>query len=84
MRRVDVARHLVFKAEAAERNLARRCGQPDCAQPHTLLCERCTRRYCEDHVRQVIMTVTRGGEMQTEAVLICDHCRERLPLWSDE
>ena len=30
------------------------------------------------------MTVTRGGEMQSEAAAVCDHCRERLPLWTEE
>ena len=34
-------------------------------------------------MRQVILTVTRGGELQTEANVICDHCRARLPLWSE-
>ena len=82
--RVDVAQHLVFKAAAKERNRDLLCGEPECAQPPTLPCDRCGCRYCEDHLRQVIMTIPRGGELQTEAVAICDHCRERLPLWTEE
>lgn len=82
--RVDVELHLVFKATARERNQDLRCGEPDCGQSHTLRCDRCNCRFCEDHLRQVIMTTTRGGELQTEAVAICDHCRARLPLWADE
>jgi len=82
--RVDVERHLIFKAAAQERNRLGHCGEPACAQPHTLICERCNCRYCEDHIRQVIMTVSRGGELQTEAVAICDHCRARLPLWTEQ
>lgn len=82
--REDVARHLVFKAEARTRNANHQCGEPGCRQPHVMLCDRCTCRYCEDHLRQVIMTVTRGGEMQSEAAAVCDHCRERLPLWTEE
>ena len=82
--RVDVEQHLLFKAAAKERNGNCRCGEPDCPQPPTLICERCHCRYCEDHLRQLIMTVRRGGERQTEAVAMCDHCRARLPLWSEE
>ena len=82
--RVDVERHLIFKLAARERNQFTHCGEPGCPQPHTLICERCNCRYCEDHIRQVIMTVPRGGELQTEAVAICDHCRARLPLWTEE
>ena len=82
--RVDVARHLVFKAAAKERNQDARCGEPECLHAHSLSCDRCGCRYCEDHLRQVIMTTPRGGELQTEAVAICDHCRARLPLWAEE
>ena len=82
--RVDVEQHLIFKAEARIRNQDGHCGEPDCPQPHTLNCDRCHCRYCEDHLRQMIMTVPRGGELQTEAVAICDHCRARLPLWAEE
>ncbi len=81
--RVDVELHLVFRVAAKERNRNSRCGEPACAQPHTLSCERCNSRYCEDHLKQVIMTVMRGGELQAEAVAMCDHCRARLPLWTE-
>ena len=82
--RVDVEQHLIFKQDARARNDSQQCGEPDCANPFSLRCERCNCRYCEDHMRQVIMTIPRGSELQTEAVLICDHCRARLPLWSEE
>ena len=82
--RVDVEQHLIFKAAAKALNQEQRCGQPDCPLPHSLICDRCSCRYCEDHLRQVIMTRPRGGELMTEAVAICDHCRARLPLWSEE
>ncbi len=82
--RVDVAEHLVFKAEARLRNEEGRCSEPACPQQHAMRCDRCNCRFCEDHLRQVIMTVTRGGEMQSEAAAICDHCRARLPLWNEE
>ena len=80
----DVEQHLIFKADARTRNQERHCGEPGCMQSCSLICERCGCRYCEDHLRQVIMTVPRGGELQTEAVAMCDHCRARLPLWSEE
>ena len=79
----DVAAHLDFKHAARARNAEGACGETACAQPHSLLCDRCLCRYCEDHMAQVILTVTRGGELQTEAAAMCDHCRARLPLWSD-
>ena len=82
--RADVAQHLVFKSEARQRNQQSRCGEPACAQAHSQACDRCGCRYCGEHMRQLIMTVPRGGELQTEAVAICDHCRARLPLWSEE
>lgn len=82
--RADVEQHLIFRDAARELNRTQICGEPDCRQRHTLPCDRCACRYCEDHVRQVIMTVTRGGELQAEAVAMCDHCRARLPLWSEE
>lgn len=83
--RVDVEQHLIFKAAARDRNREQQlCGELECAQLPTLICERCSCRYCEDHLKQVIMTVPRGGELQTEAVAMCDHCRARLPLWSEE
>ena len=82
--RIDVEQHLVFKAAAKSLNQQQRCGEPACQLPQTLLCDRCGCRYCEDHLRQVIMTVPRGGELTTEAVAICDHCRARLPFWSEE
>lgn len=80
----DVEQHLVFKDAARSRNQDQLCGEPECPRPFSLLCERCYCRYCEDHVRQVIMTVSRGGELQTEAIAMCDHCRARLPLWAEE
>ncbi len=79
----DVVAHLVFKEAARALNAAGRCGEPDCPQSFSLVCDRCLCRYCEDHMRQVILTVTRGGELQTEANVICDHCRARLPLWTE-
>ncbi|MYD16613.1 MAG: hypothetical protein F4W99_05670 [Chloroflexi bacterium] len=82
--RDDVAAHLVFKSEARVRNQEHRCGEDGCPQEHTMRCDRCGCRFCEDHLRQVIMTVTRGGEVQSEAAAICDHCRARLPLWAEE
>ena len=80
----DVEQHLSFKAAAQALNQQQRCGEPECGQTHALICERCACRYCGEHIRQVIMTVTRGGELQTEAIAMCDHCRARLPLWSEE
>ena len=80
----DVEQHLVFKAAARALNQEQRCGEPECRGDHALICERCSCRYCAEHVRQVIMTVPRGGELQTEAVAMCDHCRARLPLWAEE
>ena len=82
--RQDVAAHLLFKEQGRERNADGQCGEPACALPATLNCDRCRCRYCEDHIQQVIMTVPRGGELQTEAVAICDHCRARLPLWAEQ
>lgn len=82
--RVDVEQHLVFKAEARARNAAGTCGEEACPERPTTLCHRCNCRYCTEHVKQVILTVPRGGELTTEAQLICDHCRARLPLWSEE
>ncbi len=82
--RVDVELHLVFKSEARVRNDRGRCGEPDCAQPPALRCDRCMCRYCGEHLRQVLLTVTRGGELQSEAVAMCDHCRARLPLWTEK
>ena len=82
--RLDVAAHLVFKDAARARNAEGLCGEPQCSQAASLPCDRCRCRYCEDHLRQVIMTTRRGGEPQTEAIAMCDHCRARLPLWSEE
>lgn len=82
--RVDVELHLVFKIEARVRNSANTCGEQGCREPYTTFCDRCGCRYCAEHMRQVILTIPRGGELTTEAQLICDHCRARLPLWSDE
>lgn len=80
----DVEQHLVFKAAAKALNQDERCGEPECDEAPVLRCDRCSCRYCGEHIRQVIMTVPRGGEMQTEAVAMCDHCRARLPLWAEE
>ena len=82
--RIDVERHLVYKAEARARNADGTCGEEDCREPPTTLCDRCACRYCAAHMKQVILTIPRGGELTTEAQLICDHCRARLPLWSEE
>lgn len=82
--RADVARHLIFKDAARARNAESNCGEPDCQQGPTDRCDRCLCMYCRDHLRQVIITVTRGGELHSEAQTICDHCRARLPLWSDQ
>ncbi len=82
--RVDVERHLVFKAEARARNAAGTCGEDGCPESPATRCDRCVCRYCAEHMKQVILTIPRGGELTTEAQLICDHCRARLPLWSEE
>lgn len=82
--RLDVEQHLIFKQDARARNHDGGCGEPVCDQALAKLCDRCQCRFCFQHLRQVILTVNRGGELQAEAQLICDHCRARLPLWSDE
>lgn len=83
-KRIDVARHLEFKARAGEANSDGRCGLPDCAAAAGVDCDRCLRRYCGPHVAEVMISAVRGTERQAEVLKLCRHCRGRLELWKDD
>ena len=83
-KRLDVAAHLVFKAEAAERNAAGACGLPNCSAAPSVDCDRCGLKFCAPHASQVMTSVVRGAEREAEVLTLCRHCRERLALWQDD
>lgn len=83
-KRMDLERHLEFKVSARLRNAELLCALTICESEPADDCERCRTRACAIHMRQVIMTVSRGSEQSTEAVKMCVHCAERLVLWVDE
>ncbi len=82
-KRRDLERHLVFKAEALQRNRAGGCGLPGCAAPPARDCERCGRDFCLPHLVEVVVNVVRGSERAVEVVRLCRHCQARAALWAD-
>ena len=83
-KRDDVAAHLVFKADAAERNAAGSCGLPGCGAEPAIGCDRCGRKFCAPHTGQVMLSAARGAGREAEVLKLCAHCRERLALWQDD
>ena len=83
-KKLDVERHLVFKAEALKRNQAGQCGLDGCAAPPAADCQRCLRRYCAAHLGEIMLNVVRGAERAMEIIRLCRHCQSRAALWSDD
>ena len=80
-KKADLARHVVYRADAQRRNGATMCGDPACEAPPRAACQRCRAHYCVDHLRQHLLGVRRRGEIASEVVRLCLHCSERRRIW---
>ena len=81
-KRLDLVRHLEYKAAATERNEAGACGQPGCAAPLGAQCVRCQVYFCPAHAFGREELVLENRVRVRRIASLCKHCADRRPLWS--
>jgi len=81
-KRVDLERHLLYKAFVRERNAGGRCGMPGCESGPSGQCSRCRGFYCGRHLADRHVSVRQGRAWVQQPASMCDHCWQRRPLWS--
>jgi hypothetical protein len=81
-KRVDLERHLLYKAMARRRNAAGQCGVPGCQSRPGGQCSRCRNFFCGRHLASRDMSVREGRVWVRLPASMCDHCWRRRPLWS--
>lgn len=78
----DIADHKDWVALHYHDNLAGYCAAEQCDEALDISCERCSLRYCQQHVRAT--TVRETDLVGTELIhqlLLCPHCADRRALW---
>jgi hypothetical protein len=78
----DLARHLVYKRTAAERNRSGVCGHPGCGQQPSGQCSKCAGLFCGAHLESRDDISGRGYRATVRRLSLCPHCWARRPLWS--
>ncbi len=81
-KRVDLERHLRYKAFARERNVSGQCGVPGCEARPSGQCSRCRALYCDRHLANRHVAVRQGRVWVRHPASMCNHCWRRRPLWS--
>lgn len=81
-KRFDLEKHLVWKAQAYQRNSLALCGIEGCDQEPWGQCSRCRAVFCIMHIQDREQTVQEGQAKIVKRAAICDHCWRRLPIWS--
>lgn len=81
-KRVDLERHLRYKAFVRERNAGGQCGVPGCETRPSGQCSRCRGFFCGRHLLNRHVSVRQGRTWVQHPASMCDHCWRRRPLWS--
>lgn len=81
-KRVDLERHLRYKAFVRQRNAERQCGVPRCQAVPAGQCSRCRGFFCGRHLDNRDMQVREGRVWVRLPASMCEHCWRRRPLWS--
>lgn len=81
-KRVDLERHLRYKAFVRERNAGGQCGVPGCETRLSGQCSRCHGFFCGRHLLDRHVSVRQGRAWVQRPASMCDHCWRRRPLWS--
>lgn len=81
-KRVDLERHLRYKAFVRGRNAGGQCGVPSCEMRPSGQCSRCRGFFCGRHLLDRHVSVRQGRAWVQQPASMCDHCWRRRPLWS--
>jgi len=81
-KRIDLEKHLRYKAFVRQRNVERQCGVPACQSTPTGQCSRCRGFFCSRHLANRDMQVREGRAWARHPASMCEHCWRRRPLWS--
>jgi len=81
-KRVDLEKHLRYKAFVRHRNVERQCGVPGCQATPAGQCSRCRGFFCSRHLGNRDMWVREGRAWARLPASMCEHCWRRRPLWS--
>ena len=81
-KRIDLEKHLRYKAVVRQRNADSRCGVPGCQTRPGGQCSRCRGFFCGRHLANHDLWVREGRAWIRLPASMCEHCRRRRPLWS--
>ncbi len=77
----DLGHHRDWVARHRHDNMAGNCAADGCEADPEIGCQRCTLRFCPQHLRP--RTVREGDldRVKTVQLMLCPHCSERRRLW---
>ena len=81
-KRIDLERHLRYKAVVRQRNTENQCGVPGCQTRPGGQCSRCRGFFCDRHLANRDLSVREGRAWVRLPASMCEHCWRRRPLWS--
>jgi hypothetical protein len=81
-KRIDLERHLRYKAVVRQRNTDNQCGVPGCQTRPGGQCSRCRGFFCGRHLANHDLWVREGRAWVRLPASMCEHCWRRSPLWS--
>jgi len=81
-KRMDLLRHLEYKAAAEELNEAGVCGLPGCNAQIGAQCTRCQAYFCPRHAFGREELVLENRVRVRRMASLCKHCADRRPLWA--
>jgi hypothetical protein len=81
-KRVDLEKHLRYKAVVRQRNADGQCGVPGCQTRPGGQCSRCRAFFCDRHLADHDLWVREGRVWVRFPASMCEHCWRRRPLWS--
>ena len=81
-KRVDLEKHLVWKARAIQRSVAGHCGIDGCIEAPSGQCSKCRALFCTVHISERDQTTREGRTSVTKRVAMCEHCWQRRTIWT--
>jgi hypothetical protein len=81
-KRIDLEKHLRYKAVVRQRNADSQCGVPGCQTGPGGQCSRCRAFFCHRHLADHDLWVREGRVWVRFPASMCEHCWRRHPLWS--
>ncbi len=78
----DLHSHKEWVSRHYHHNLAGYCADDKCEESLDISCERCTLRFCQDHVKATsVKEMSLIGFEEIRTLLLCPHCVERRRIW---